>query len=156
MDFKKKPISKEAFNTYFNRIGQCVWDRFIVPLHPSFQEEDVFDDLLGMIYEKAEKIVLYQELFYEALDAPPLHINKRNLSSSLMFHLISNRSKVVRGFKRETFHLEFSRVFFICEIIDRYNVKTKSIYSTEEVEKLDEIVFKATMLFLSELSESPM
>ena len=60
------------------------------------------------------------------------------------------------GFKKETFYLEFSRVFFICDVIEKYKIEVKSLYSTKEADKMDEIVFAATMYFLSKLIENPM
>ena len=156
LDFKNKPISKESFNNYFNRMGQCIWERFIVGLHPSFQEEDVFDDLMDFIYQKIDKISSYREFFFDFLNGYPLYLNEKDLMRSLMFHLLEKRSKVTRGFSKDTFYLEFSRVYFICEVIEKYKVKWQSLDSVEEVEKMDEIVFTATIFFLSKLIENPM
>ncbi len=156
LEFKKKPISKESFNNYFNRIGQCIWERFIVGLHPSFQEEDVFDDLMDFIYQKIDKISSYRELFFNFLSGYPLYLNEKKIIRSLMFHLLENRSKVTRGFSKDTFYLEFSRVYFICEVIEKYKVNRQSLDSVKEVGKMDEIVFKATIFLLSKLVENPM
>ena len=73
-----------------------------------------------------------------------------------MFYLLSERSKATRGFKNDAFYLEFSRVYFICEVIEKYKVKLQRLNSVEEVEKLDEIVFKATIYLLSILAQDPM
>ena len=156
LKFKKKPISKESFNGYFNRVGQYIWEGSIVGLHPLFQHEDVFDDLIDLIYEKTDKISSYQVLFYKFLNSFPLYINEDNIEHSQMFYLLSERSKVTRGFKKDTFYLEFSRVYFICEVIEKYKVKLQKLSSVKEVEKLDEIVFKATIYLLSKLIVNPM
>ena len=156
IQFKKKPISKESFNSYFNRMGQYIWERSIVDLHPLFKEKHVFNDLLDLIYEKTDRISAYRDLFFGFLSGFPLYLTEENIIRSLMFHLLANRSKVTRGFSDETFNLEFSRVYFICEVIKKYKIEIRSIYSTEEVDKLDEIVFAATMYFLSQLIKCPM
>lgn len=149
-------MSLESFGKNFNKIGQYIWDNFIVDLHPAFQNEDVFDDLLDLIYEKADKIETYKELFYSFLNSFPLHINKDNIFRSLMYHLLYERSKVTRGFKRDTFYLEFSRVFFICEVVERCKIKLEKNASAKEVEKYDDIVYSATIFFVSKLIEKPM
>ena len=154
--FKKKPISKESFNNYFNRMGLYIWEKSIIDLHPAFREENVFGDLIDLIYGKIDKITSYPELYYDFLSGFPLYINEDNIIRSMMFYLLSNRSKVTKGFNKDTFNLEFSRVFFICEVIGKFKIKIRSIYSTEEVDKLDEIVFAAMMFFMSKLLETPM
>lgn len=124
-------------------------------LHPSFREGDVFDDLLDLIYGKTDKISAYRDLFFGFLSGFPLYLTEEKILRSLMFHLLSNRSKVTRGLSDGTFNLEFSRVYFICEVIKKYKIEIRSIYSSEEVGKLDEIVFAATMYFLSQLIKHP-
>ena len=156
LDFKKKPLSIESFSDNFNRIGQCIWDRFIVGLHPLFQEDDVFDDFIDLIYDKKNKISSYREFYYDFLNSFPLYLNEKHIFHSQMFDLLSKRSKVTRGFKKDTFYLEFSRVYFICEVIEKYDVRLKKLNSVKDVEKMDEIVFKATVYLLSKLLESPM
>lgn len=156
LDFKKKPVTIESIGSNFNKMGKYIWENFIVDLHPLFRKEDVFDGLIDLIYEKTNKISSYQVLFYEFLNSFPLYINEENIEHSQMFYLLSKRSKVTRGFKKETFYLEFSRIYFICEVIEKYKIKLQKLSSVEDVEKLDEIVFAATMYFLSKLIENPM
>lgn len=156
LPFKKKPISKESLNNYFNKMGQYIWERSIVDLHPSFKEKDVFNDLIDLIYGKIDKINSYRNLFYEFLSGFPLFINENNIIRSFMFFLLSNRSKVTRGFSNDTFYLEFSRVYFICEVIKKFKIKKRSIYIMEEADKLDEIAFTSMVYFVSKLLEDPM
>ncbi len=98
LEFKKKPITIKSFNSNFSRIGQCIWERFIVGLHSSFQEEDVFDDLIDLIYGKTEQISSHQDLYFNFLGNYPLFLTEENIFRSMMFHLLSKRSKVTRGF----------------------------------------------------------
>lgn len=156
LDFKKKPISKESFNSNFNRMGKYIWDRFIINLHPLFREEDVFDELIYLIHNKTNEIASYHELFYGFLSGFPLYLTEDKIFQSRLFHLLSRRSKVTRGFKKETFYLESARVYFICEVIKKYKIKLRLVKSTEEVDKMDQVVFEATMYFLSKLLEDPM
>lgn len=156
LEFKKKPITIKSFNSNFSRIGQCIWEREIVDLHPSFQEKDVFDDLIDLIYGKTEQISSYQDLYFNFLSNYPLYLTEENIFRSRMFHLLSKRSKVTRGFKKEAFYLEFSRVYFLCEIIEKTNIKLRSLDSIKDEYKLREIVFPATVYFLAELVENPM
>ena len=158
-EYKKEGVgflTKETISTYFNRISQYIWEKGIVNKHPAFKEEDVFDDLLDLIYEKTEKISSYKELYFNVLNKFPLYLNENNITGSLMFYLLSKRSKTIRGFKKETFYLEFSRVYFICAVIEANNIEIKSIYSTEETGKLHEILEDAKSVLLTNLEKTPM
>ena len=86
----KKTLSHQAFGRYFEKISQYIWDNFIIEPHPLFLEEDVFDDLLEMLYGKSEKISSYKGL-YNSLDEFPLYINADNIAGSLMFYLLQKR-----------------------------------------------------------------
>jgi len=57
-------------------MGKYIWERSIAGLHSLFQEE-VFDDLIDLIYGKINKISSYQELFYDFLNGYPLILRKR-------------------------------------------------------------------------------
>ncbi|GAB6906261.1 hypothetical protein JCM12296A_20960 [Desulfosarcina cetonica] len=121
------PPTRQAISRNFDKIGQYIWDSFIVDLHPSFKEEDVFDDLLDLIYEKITAISSYIE-FYNSLNDFPLYVNSENITGSMFFYLLSSRSKAIRGYKKDKFYLEFSRAFFICAAIDTNKTKLSSIY----------------------------
>jgi hypothetical protein len=51
-----------------------------------------------------------------------------------MFYLLSSRSKAIKGFKKNKFYLEFSRIFFICAVIDANEIKLPSIYAANRLE----------------------
>ena len=148
-------LSHQAFGRYFEKISQYIWDRFVVDLHPSFLEEDVFDDLLGMLYGNIDKISSYKEL-YNSLDDFPLYINADNIAGSLMFYLLQKRSKVIRGFKKEKFYLEFSRVYFLCSAIKKMQLPLKSIYAATDRDKIAKICWASSRYLLNFLKKNPM
>ena len=128
-EFRNNIITQHSFNKYFEKIGNHLWRTFVDPKSALFQKrETAFEELLDLIYEKIDKISNSSELF-DFLVGTPLKINKDNISRSLMFHLLSQRSKVTRGFITDRFYLEFIRVFFICRVILTIKLQLKSIYS---------------------------
>ena len=127
--FKNNVITLHSFNRYFEKIGDHLWRCFVDPKSMLFQKkEEAFEELLDLVYEKTEQISNSLELF-GFLDKSPLDINKGNIISSLMFYLLSERSKIVRGFIKDKFYLEFIRVYFVCRVIKTTKVGLKSIYS---------------------------
>lgn len=152
---KISKLSKKSINSYFNKMSQYIWDRFVVGLHPMYQEKGVFDDLLGMIYERKNSISS-RELTSEIFKHFPFFIIDNRVASSLMFYLLSRRSKVVRGFARSTFHLEFSRVFFVCVCVELTDVELRSIYSVDEEDIAYDLVYKLRNALLKFLEEKPM
>lgn len=127
--FKNNKITLHSFNKYFEKIGDHLWRCFVDPKSELFQKrEAAFEELLDLIYEKTDKIYNSSELF-DFIGSSPLGLNKENIIGSLMFYLLSERSKVVRGFIKEKFYLEFIRMYFVCRVIKTTKVGLKSIYS---------------------------
>lgn len=132
----QRPFTRQAIGSNFDKISQYIWDTKIVNSNPLFQEEDVFDDLLDLIYEKKEEDDVsskYLEL-YIGLGNLSYNPNKDIFISSLMFHLLSSRSKAIKGFNDKKFYLEFSRIVFICLTIDALKIKLPSIYAAHPLE----------------------
>lgn len=93
---RDKIISKQALGNYFGQIGQYIWDKIIYIVYPEIQEENVSDELLDLLYEKTGKV----SSKINFLESSPLKINKNNIEGSLLFYLFSNRSKVIKGYKK--------------------------------------------------------
>lgn len=126
---RENVITQRSFNNYFERIGNHLWSAFVDPKSDFAQhQETAFDELLDLIYEKTDKVSDSIELF-SFFGSSPLNIKQSNIASSLLFYLLYQRSKVVRGFAKEKFYLEFIRIFFICTVIEKIQVDLKSIYS---------------------------
>ena len=128
-EFRSSIITKHSFNKYFEKIGNHLWRTFVNPKSELFQKrETAFDELLELIYEKIDKIFNSPELF-DFFNESPLNINRDNIASSLMFYLLSQRSRVMRGFITDRFYLEFIRIYFICRVVKTIKLGLKSIYS---------------------------
>ena len=121
-------ISLPTIAHYFEKIGEYIWDRFVSHKHPALQEEDVFDELVELIYGRIDEISAYRD-FYNSLEDTDLNINADNITGSLMFLLLSKRAQRIKGFKnKEKFYLEFSRAYFICVMIEVDGIYFESIY----------------------------
>ncbi len=152
---RQKLPTRQAIGRYYEKISQYIWERFIVCHNPIFEKEDAFDELIDLVYEKTNKISNYDELYHSFNDFP-FYIKKDKITRSLMFHLLSSRSKIIRGFKREVFYLEFSRVFFMCAVIETLNIEFQSIYSVNELKKSYEITWACVRMLKSFLMERPL
>jgi hypothetical protein len=73
-----------------------------------------------------------------------------------MFYLLSRRSKVIRGFKEGKFYLEFSRVFFICAVIDMENIELPTIYSINDINIQIDLNTKAFFTLMQLFEENPL
>jgi len=147
-DGKNELLTRQKISNYFNKISQYLWENHIGCLNPSFHEEDFFDYLLDMIYEKELKTSYPYKEIYDGLCHSILCSRDGEITSSLMFYWLFNRSKVVRGYKKDKFYLEFSRAFFVCIIIMLNKINFSSIYSTKQDLKLYEILTASTAMLL--------
>lgn len=151
-------LSKQGIGRYFHKLGQYIWDNFIVDLHPALREEDVFDELLDLIYGRIHIISSYREL-YDSFNNFPLYTNADKIMNSLFFYLLSTRSRGIRGFKREKFYLEFSRVYFICKTIEETQTKFRSVYELTGIHDLPldkHFCEDATNILLKFLKKQPL
>lgn len=129
--YNAKHFSRQAIFVYFKRIGQYIWDNFVVIDNPVLAEPFVLDELLDLIHGKIDSITIHKEA-YDSLYKYPLYINTDNLIRSLLFYLLSQRSKNTRGLNKKTFYLEFSRVYFIYVATKESRKELPSIYSSLE------------------------
>lgn len=127
-EFKNAIITLRSFNKYFERIGDHLWNAYVDSRSALFNKrETAFDELLDLIYEKTDKISGSAELF--SFIGNSLEVNRENIQKTLMFYLLSQRSKIIRGFIKEKFYLEFIRIYYICRITESIKLELKSIYS---------------------------
>lgn len=157
-----KILTRQSIGRYFERISQYIWDICIADRFQPFLEKNAFDDLLGLIYGKKQKLSSHRKL-YEAFEFLDMNGNADNITNTFFFFLLSERSKAIRGFKKDKFYLEFSRVFFICLAIYTSDFKFQSIYSatelcflTTEIENYSEIAAISTAGLLNFMKERPM
>ena len=153
---KKEFITRQRIGRLFNKLSQYIWDNYVITQDPSFQKEDFFDGLLNLIYNKEQELSTPYKLPYAALGHIGLSIKQGDIRTSLMFDLLSKRSKVVRGFKKDKFYLEFSRVLFICIVIRQKKIKYKSLDSVKDDLVLVEILTASTAFLLNFLEKNPL
>lgn len=152
---RDKQLTPASFNDVFNEISQYIWDNLVLELSSGFEREDIFDDLLRLIYGKIDSIS-HHRAFYDLLDKFPLYVNADNINNSLMFYLLSKRSKRLRGFKSDKFYLEFSRVFFICAVIGFKEMKLSSIYSIKDIDIMMKINEHAFFILMQYFRKKPL
>lgn len=166
-----KRLSLQAISYYFKKMGQCIWERFVLEWNPEFENLDVFNDLLSLIYEEKEAVSSHYKEFYNSLNKSPLFINAHKIKRSIVFYLLSSRSKVIKGFKKDSFYLEFSRIFFLCLTMSNEDIKFISIYDSTLPEERDtlpdnpfegkqflplNVSVRASRFFLDTLKQNPM
>lgn len=156
LEGKIKTISEKSIGNYFNRMSTYIWERFIVEQQPWYREEGALDVLLNLIYEKEKDNPFRKELFTFLHNDFPLNLETGKVERSLMFYLLSNRSKAIRGFKKETIRMEFSRVYYVCAAIESQNIKLRSLSAVKEEANLLEIIEMSQNLLLQHLEEQPM
>lgn len=73
-----------------------------------------------MIYGKTDKVSFRYDIVRRFLETIPLTVKETEIpvQRTLLFHLLLGRSKATMGFPRERFYLEFSRVFFVCAVLE--------------------------------------
>lgn len=149
------PPSGKTVNNYFKRLSQYLWDKFVENLSPEHLKEDAFDDILNLLHGKIDQLP-DDKIFNMLLIVLSPKEDKKNVAKSIMYHLLSNRSKAIKGFKKETFHLEYIRAYFICSVIKTSNIQLNSLYSVEDEEKFHEILERSTSQLLTMLENNPM
>ena len=138
--FIGEKLSKQTMGKYFSKFGQHIWDNFFLTDCPDLDgKNDIFDDLLDLIYGKIDELPNTQNILHQRIDLLLSYFgDNSNFTSSLMFHLLCNRSKVIKGYKKDTFYLEFSRVIWVCFAIKTMKVHMgidySSIYSVTDKE----------------------
>ena len=128
-DKTKHPPTRQAIGRNFDRISQYIWYNCIVDDYPLLKEKTVFDELLDLIYGKIDEASSPYKEIYNDLGDIPTNPNEDKLTNSLIFYLLSSRSKAIKGFNRDKFYLEFSRMFFICLVIHVNKIEIPSIYA---------------------------
>lgn len=127
--------------------------------------ENVLDELLDLINGKTGEIdtSIPSDNSYSDDDLRRIKMfkmvtlsSKDKISRTLMFHLLSQRSKKVRGFKKDSFYLEFSRIFFIRFELFRMNYNPLSLYSINDREAIKLINIRVRRRFMSFLTHYPM
>jgi len=133
-------LSKQTMGKYFSKFGQHIWDNFFLTDCPELDgKSDIFDDLLDLIYGKIDELPNTQNILHQQIDLLLSYFeDNSNFTSSLMFHLLRNRSKVIKGYKKDTFYLELSRVTWVCFAIhfmkENRGIDYSSIYSVNDKE----------------------
>ena len=113
-------ITRQTLSKYFDMIGQYIWDNMIVPTHSKYKEKNVLDPLMDFVYGKIEHLPQEYNILYKYMDDMPAKSEDPDLpvQRTLMFHLLLQRSKTLRGFQKRQFYLEFSRIFFMCLVVE--------------------------------------
>lgn len=114
------PITRQTMSRYFDMIGQYIWDNMILPTDPLYADEDALDPLLEFVYGNVDEVPEKYNVIYKYLDDLPVNSKDLDLpvQRTLMFHLLLQRSKALRGYSRKHFYLEFSRIFFMCTVVE--------------------------------------
>ncbi len=114
-------ITRQTLSRYFDMIGQYIWDNMIVPTDPEYEDKHALDPLLDFVYGKIERLPRNYNLLYRYMDDFPVKAKHPDLpvQRTLMFHLLLQRSKTLRGFSKKQFYLEFSRIFFMCFVVEQ-------------------------------------
>ena len=113
-------ITRQTLSRYFDMIGQYIWDNMIVPTDPEYEDKHALDPLLDFIYAKIDCLPEKYSIIYRYMDDLPVKPKHPDLpvQRTLMFHLLLQRSKTLRGFSKKQFYLEFSRIFFMCVVVE--------------------------------------
>lgn len=125
----KEKLSYQALSINFSKIGQYLWDNIVVKENPQLKDKKVLDEFFDLLYGKIDEISTHRNV-YNTLDKFPLFLNAENITGSLMFYLLSSRSTDAKGFKKDAFYIEFSRVYYICMSADKFRDEITSIYSS--------------------------
>ena len=113
-------ITRQTLSRYFDMISQYIWDNMILPTSPEYQDKNSLNPLLDFVYGNVDCVPKKYNVIYKYLDDLPVKSNDPDLpvQRTLMFHLLLKRSKALRGFPKEQFYLEFSRIFFMCAVVE--------------------------------------
>ena len=151
-------ITRQSMSKYFDKIGQLIWDNFIMPTDPLYKSDDVLDELLDFVYGKINKVSHRHNIAYKFLEDSPRNIKDPNtpVQRTLMFHLLLERTKVIRGYPENQFYLEFSRAFFICSSLEASGINVKSNYEFYEYLKSKKANNVCTYILLQILEEFPL
>lgn len=114
------PITRQTMSKYFDMISQYIWDNMILPISPEYRNKKVLNPLLDFVYGNVDCVPEKYNVIYKYLDDLPVKSKDPDLpvQRTLMFHLLLKRSKELRGFPKKQFYLEFSRVFFMCSVVE--------------------------------------
>ena len=151
-------ITRQTMSTYFDKIGQYIWDNMILPTDDLYQDETALDDLLDFIYGNLDEISSRHNIAYKYLDDLSVDVKDHDipLQRTLMFHLLLKRSKALKGFPRKQFHLEFSRIFFVCAVLDARGMAIKSNDNFHEYNAGKEIDHVAWNVLIKMLKANPL
>lgn len=123
-------ITRQVSGRYYKKLGDYIWNNFVVKGCAGYENEGIFDDLISLIYGGDYTDSFEECELYKCLQKGPFYINKKKpLINSLLFYLLLNRTRMAKGIKKEHFYLEFSRIYFICAISKDTKVNLSSIYT---------------------------
>jgi len=148
-------LSRQSMSKYFDRIGQYIWDNMILPTDPLYQDITVLDELLDFVYGKIDEVSEKHNIAYKYLDDLPVNAKDFDIpvQRTLMFHLLLKRSKALKGFPKNQFYLEFSRIFFICAVVEAKGMDMKSndnFFEYLTVKGIDRLAYTVMIMILKQ------
>jgi len=73
------------------------------------------------------------------------------LQRTLIFHLLLKRSRALKGFPKKQFHLEFSRIFLVCAVLEVKGMAIKSndnFYEYNASKEIDNLAWNVLIQML--------
>ncbi len=112
-------LSEQTLYRYFGLFSAYIWENFIIPNEPTFNDGKVFVELKEVIEGKRNSLSKSYRDTYEYLKLPPFYLNDGEpVERALPFHYLKQRSRACRGISEKTFPYEFSRIYFICLVVE--------------------------------------
>jgi len=151
-------ISRQTVSKYFNKISQFIWDVMIVGTDPLYENKDRLDELLQYMYGERDEIPSRYDVAYKFLQSTPAKAKTPNIQvqRTLMYYLLEKRSKVLKGFPKGKFYLEFSRVFYVCTMVEALGVDVKNHESFFKKETKDKMDLKMGKCLLDIFEKAPL
>ncbi len=130
----------------------------IVTTDPLYKNKDVLDELLQYMYGEIDEISSRYNVAYKFLESTPVKVKAPNIrvQRTLMYYLLEKRSKALKGFPKGKFYLEFSRVFYVCTMLEGLGVNVKNHESFFEKETKDKMEFKVWNTLLHFFKKTPL
>jgi len=128
----------------------------IVGTDPIYKGKNVLDELLQYMYGEIDEISSRYNVAYKFLESTPVKVMTPNIRAqrTLMYFLLERRSKMLKGFPKGKFYLEFSRVFYVCMMVQGLGVNVKihdSFFKKETKDKIELKMWKCLLDFFQKM-----